>query len=153
MTLYRISEDIYVQAMGYAQRRTTKWVVGICVIIPLGLAAAHEFDKNILLSVLLVYLGLSFYFLVLAPFINKLNHQRQYRGNRQLQKIQHYQINETDVQFRSEHGHSRYRLDDLHRLDIFPELVMIYTRQGLFHVIPMNVLTDTELDILKRYRP
>ncbi|MBW2520468.1 MAG: hypothetical protein JRD88_08975 [Deltaproteobacteria bacterium] len=152
MTAYRISEEIYVQAMAYAQRRTTKWVVAICVIIPLGLAAAHDFDKNILLSVLLVYLGLSFYFLVLAPLINKLNHQRHYRGNPQLQKTQYVLINETEVQFRSEHGHSRYQFDDLHRLDIFPELVMIYPRQSIFHVIPIDVLTDTELEILTRYR-
>ncbi len=151
MTAYQITEDLFVQAMLHAQKRTRTIVVAVCIGVPLLIYFTSGGDNQTLASVLVVYIVFAFYFLVLAPLINKMNYQRAYRNNPLLHKTQHFEITPEEVHFKSENGESRYRLAALTRLEIYPEMVMIYPSKSIFHLIPKNVLSDSDLEILNRY--
>lgn len=151
MTPYQITEELFVQAMTYAQKRTRTIVVAVCIVVPFLVYVSRGFDTQTLASVLVVYIVFAFYFLVLAPLINKMNYQRAYRRNPMLQKTQYYAINGDEIHFKSENGESRYQLGSLIRLVIYPELVMLYPSTTIFHLIPKNALSAADLEALGRH--
>lgn len=150
MTSYQITEELYVKAMSYAQRRRQSIIVGVCLIVPMILYATKGFDRQVLTSVLVVYIIFAFYFLVLMPAINRMNFKRTYRNNPLLHKTQHFELSETQVRFKSENGESCYPLDEIRKLVILPELVMFYPTTTIFHVIPRDALSESELQTLSR---
>ena len=152
MTAYKITEDLYIRAMTYAQKRTRTIVIAVCVIVPLAIHALKGFPQQTLISVLIVYLILAFYFLVLAPLINRMTFQRTYRNNPLLHNTQHVKLSDDAILFRSENGESSYRFAELKRLQIYPDLVMVYPTTTIFHVIPRDILGETELAILSRHQ-
>jgi len=151
MTPYQITEELFVQAMTYAQKRTRTIVVAVCLVVPFLVYVSRGFDTQTLASVLVVYIIFAFYFLVLAPLINKMNYQRSYRRNPMLQKTQYYEISGDEVHFKSENGESRYQLSALMRVQIYPEMVMLYPSTSIFHLIPKSALSQADLDVLNRY--
>lgn len=153
MTAYKITEDLYIRAMTYAQKRTRTIVIAVCIIVPLAIHALKGFPQQTLISVLIVYLILAFYFLVLAPLINRMTFQRTYRNNPLLHNTQHVELSEDEILFRSDNGESRYRFADLKRLKIYPDLIMVYPTTTIFHVIPKDVLSTSELAILRQHQP
>ena len=152
MPTYRITEDLYVQAMSYAQQRSRKLVIGVCVVVPAAIYVMKGFPRETAASVLIVYLILAFYFLVLAPMINRLNYRRSFRNNPMLHKPQRVEIGPEEILFGSENGESRYRLDELRRLQVFPEMVLVYPTSGIFHLIPREVLSEQELERLEAHQ-
>lgn len=153
MTPYQITEELYVKAMIYSQQKTRSVVIGVCLVVPMAIYVMKGFQRETMMSVLIVYMILGFYFLVLAPMINRMNYQRTYRKNPLLHKTQHFQLTATDVVFKSENGESRYQLDEIKKLMIYSEMVMIYPTTTIFHVIPRGALTDTQLEELRQHVP
>lgn len=151
MRSYFISEDQFVRGSVYAFARTRRKLIIALFVLPL-LAVPLMQDRNIdwLQMGLSYYLALVIFMFLLAPAVNRWMFRRIYRKNELLHQEQFFEFTADGVHLKSGHGESRYRFNELKKVGIYPEMVLIYPMTTLFHMLPRDQLTDAEIELLAR---
>lgn len=151
MTEYTISEGTYVKATLYARRRLRAIITGSAFAVPLIALLLPVYNPRPLLAVGIVYAILIVVFLVVAPLVNRWSYRRVYRRNSLLHKPQSFSLSEQQIRFRSENGEARYQPDELKKIKIYSDMVLIYPITNVFHMIPRSVLSSRDLELLRRH--
>ncbi|MEJ2133226.1 MAG: YcxB family protein [Gammaproteobacteria bacterium] len=151
MAEYRITEAAYVRANAYAFRRTRAVLSGVALLVPALALLVLGVETNALIAVGIVYALLVPFLFLIAPLINRWNFRRIYRKNPLLHKTQNLTLTDDAVKLTSENGESRYRLSELKRIRIYPDMVLIYPTTQIYHMLPRDVLTDSDMRILRAH--
>lgn len=150
MRSYFITEEQFVQASlrAFAQARRklliALFVVPLLLVPWLGEADRRWAELGVLYLVLVVFaFGIS-------PLVNRWWFRRVYRRNPLLHREQTFEFTPDGLRLCSENGESRYRFAELQDVRVFPEMVLVYPLTTLFHMLPRELLTDEELELLRR---
>ncbi len=147
---YFITEQLFVQGSVHAFAKNRRRLLILLCLLPLILIPWVGAGEQLWIEVLLLYLVLAFFFFGITPMINRWLFRRVFRRNPLLHREQFFEITEEGLHLRSENGEARYRFDELKKVSVYPEMVLIYPMTTLFHVIPRELLSATEVELLSR---
>lgn len=150
MRSYFITEEQFVRGSVHAFARTRRRLMAALFLLPLVMVPLLSESGKPWLELVILYVVLALMVFGVAPYLNRWLFRRIYRKNPLLHKEQFFEITEDGLHLRAENGESRYRFSELHKVQVYPEMVLVYPMTTLFHMLPRELLTEAELALLSR---
>ena len=142
---YHISEDQFVRACWHAHK-PLRWRLTLVLFVVLALFppvmgfTAASISATAIVAVLLIIFRWG-----LLPRIHRWRLRRTYRDNPLMQREQQLEMKPTGFVLRSSNGESRYTFRELRKVVVLEDMVLVYPTTTIFHMIPVNLLSDFEL--------
>lgn len=151
MAQFRITPELYDEAVGFARRRARRLILAIVLmafllIALLDLRARGRLDWLLLAPPVVFFL---FWFWGL-PRIQRSQTRRIHSQQKSLQEPISLTLEEDALTWKAPSGNARVSWGDLHQWDGNDRLTVLYESEVLIRIIPHDALDPDELNLLKQ---